>query len=273
MQRDADGLGRRAGSPIRLSEFARLRALMDRLRDPGGCPWDRAQGLPELRAHVLEEAYEVAEAIDRQDHTQLKEELGDLLLQVVFLARIESEAGRFDVEDVIGALHDKLVRRHPHVFGEAVAATPAEGIQHWERIKQAERGGAAGRLAGVPRSLPALLRTMRLSSKAALAGFDWERDADMDAKVREEIEEFLDEAGSGDRAGMAREFGDLLFALANVARRAGIDPEAALQRTNDRFVQRFGHIERRLQASGRELDDASLDEMEALWQEAKSFDS
>ena len=241
---------------------------MDRLRDPGGCPWDREQQLEDLRSYVLEEAYEVVEAIDRRDHAGLRDELGDLLLQVMFLSRIESEAGHFDVGDVVQGLRDKLVRRHPHVFGDATADTPRQVQEQWERLKRRERSDR-GVLDGVPRALPALLRASRLSSKAAAVGFDWQRDEDVDAKLREEIEEFLTEERGGDAAAMEREFGDILFVLVNIARRAGVDPEAALQGSNDRFRSRFQHIESALEARGKSLEQADLEEMEELWEEAK----
>jgi tetrapyrrole methylase family protein/MazG family protein len=253
-----------------MSRFDELRAVMDRLRNPGGCPWDREQTLEDLRAYVLEEAYEVVEAIDRGDHEHLREELGDLLLQVVFLSKIEQEEGRFDVDDVIAGIHDKLVRRHPHVFGDAQAGTADAVIRQWEQIKNSEKDGAPRkRLQGVPRALPALLRALRLSTKAALAGFEWQEDRDLESKVREEVEEFLAEFRRGDERAMERELGDLLFVLANVARRSGVDPEAALQGANDRFTRRFGHIEDRLDGMGRPLEEATLEEMEELWQEAK----
>jgi tetrapyrrole methylase family protein/MazG family protein len=251
------------------SRFAELRAVMDRLRDPGGCPWDREQRLEDLRSYVLEEAHEVAEAIDRRAHDQLREELGDLLLQVLFLSRIESEEGHFDVEDVIGALHDKLVRRHPHVFADGRAETAGQVVEQWEEIKKREKGGGARVLDGVPRSLPALLRALRLSQKAATAGFDWQADADLAAKVREEVDELLAERRRSDREATARELGDLLFVLVNVARRWGVDPEGALQRASDRFEERFRHIEDSLARRGLRPQDASLAEMEELWEEAK----
>ena len=254
-----------------MSRFDELRAVMDRLRDPGGCPWDREQNLEDLRAYVLEEAYEVIEAIDQSDHDNLCEELGDLLLQVLFLSRIEQEQGRFDVEDVIQGIHDKLVRRHPHVFGDAEAATASEVIRQWEEIKNNEKGdGSRRHLDGVPRALPGLLRALRLSTKAALTGFDWQKDEDLEAKVHEEVQEFLVEYRRKDSPAMERELGDLLFVLANVARRAGLDPEAAVQGANDRFMSRFGHIEDRIKESGRKLKEATLEEMERLWEEAKA---
>ncbi len=254
-----------------MSRFDDLRAVMDRLRDPGGCPWDREQRLEDLRAYVLEEAYEVIEAIELRDHDNLCEELGDLLLQVLFLSRIEQEEGRFDVEDVIQGIHDKLVRRHPHVFGDAEAGTASEVIRQWEEIKNREKGhGTRRHLDGVPRALPGLLRALRLSTKAALSGFDWQEDEDLEAKVEEEVQEFLAECRRKDSRAMERELGDLLFVLANVARRAGLDPEAAVQGANNRFISRFGHIEDRITQSGRQLKEASLEEMERLWEEAKA---
>jgi tetrapyrrole methylase family protein/MazG family protein len=254
-----------------MSRFDELRRVMDRLRDPGGCPWDREQRLEDLRAYVLEEAYEVIEAIDHRDHDNLCEELGDLLLQVLFLSRIEQEEGRFNVEDVIQGIHDKLVRRHPHVFGDAKAATASEVVRQWEEIKNSEKGdGTRRHLDGVPRALPGLLRALRLSTKAALTGFDWQEDEDLEAKVEEEVQEFLAEYRRKDSPAMQRELGDLLFVLANVARRAGLDPEAAVQGANNRFISRFGHIEERITGTGRKLKEATLEEMEELWEEAKA---
>lgn len=251
-----------------MSPFDELKQVMDRLREPGGCPWDREQTLAALRATVLEEAYEVIEAIEAADHAHLCEELGDLLLQVLFIARIESEEGRFDVNEVIRQVHAKLVRRHPHVFGERRELSSGEVLRQWEQIK-GEENPERRALDGVPRAMPALLRAARLSAKAAHVGFDWEREEDLAAKLREEVDEFLAEEGRNARDLMEAEMGDLLFVVANLARRWGIDPEAALQGSNDRFVRRFGHIEARVRESGRDLKDATLGEMETLWQEAK----
>lgn len=245
---------------------------MRRLRGPDGCPWDRDQSLESLRAYVLEEAYEVVEAIDRGDRQALREEIGDLLLEVVFLSQICTEEGLFDVADVAGAIADKLVRRHPHVFGDRRASDPQEALRHWEEIKKKDResaGGTVSLLDGVPRQLPALLRASRLSSRAATARFDWAALPDLMRKIEEESAEFREAAARGDRDAMTEELGDLLFIAANVGRFTGIDPEAALQRANAKFIARFQHIEARLRESGRDVSDAGMEEMEALWEEAK----
>ena len=245
---------------------------MRRLRGPDGCPWDKDQSLETLRAYILEEAYEVVEAIDRGDPGGLREEAGDLLLEVVFLSQICAEQGLFDVADVAGTIADKLVRRHPHVFGDRRAGDPQEALRHWEEMKKKDReakGVPASLLDGVPRQLPALLRASRLSSRAATARFDWPALPDLMRKLEEEAAEFREAAAGNDREAMAEELGDLLFIAANVGRFTGIDPEAALQRANAKFIARFQHIESRLREMGRDVSAATLEEMESLWDEAK----
>ncbi|MGH9867621.1 MAG: nucleoside triphosphate pyrophosphohydrolase [Candidatus Polarisedimenticolia bacterium] len=253
--------------------FDELLAVMARLRGPGGCPWDREQTLASLKTYVVEETYEVLEAIDKGEPGALKEELGDLLLEVVFLAQICREQGLFEMDDVVRGIRDKLVRRHPHVFQEASAGTPAEALRRWEQIKNEEKRGAspdASMLAGVPRHQPALLRAHRLSTKASLAGFDWKAMEDLYAKLLEELTEFRQAAEAGDRRHMEEELGDLLFITANIGRFAGIDPEIALQGANRKFIERFGYVEQGLRRLGIPAGQATLEQMESLWEEAKA---
>jgi MazG family protein len=255
--------------------FDRLVEIMDRLRDPGGCPWDREQTLASLAPYFLEEAYEVVDAISAGDPDKLCEELGDLLLQIVFVARIAREEGAFDIDSVCGAISDKMVRRHPHVFGDREVTDSREVLQNWEEIKRGEREDHPERtaLAGVPSALPALLKAYRMTEKAAAIGFDWRKPADVMAKMREEMDELEAElAGSG--AGVTErvraEMGDVLFVMANLARHLGVDPETALQATNTTFQQRFQCMEDSARAMGRDLRTMSLEEQDALWERAKA---
>ena len=258
-----------------LAPFDRLVAVVRRLREPGGCPWDREQTHASLVPYVIEEAHEVADAIAREDVAALREELGDVLLQVVLHAQIASEAATFDVDDVASRLADKLVSRHPHVFGDQKADTAEEVTQRWEKIKQAEKkakGDASGVLSGVPKALPALLKAQRLTEKAGRTGFDWPDAAAVVEKLREEVAELESDvlAGRTDRA--KAEFGDVLFVLANMARHLSIDAEAALQSANAKFVRRFEHVERRLREQGRTPSEATLAEMDEYWDEAKRLE-
>jgi MazG family protein len=250
----------------------RLLAIMTRLRGPGGCPWDREQTLRTLRPYLLEETYEVLEAIDGGDAREHCEELGDLLLQVVFQAELAREGGRFDFADVAEAIAAKLVRRHPHVFGDA-RVRDAEGVmRQWVQLKQeekAERGGGKSVLEGVPRELPALARAERLAEKASRIGFDWPDAAGARAKVAEELRELDEAMDSGDRGRVEDELGDLLFAVANLSRKLRLAPEEALRGAVGRFVARFEHLERELARRGRTAGEASLEEMDRLWDEAK----
>jgi nucleoside triphosphate diphosphatase len=256
-------------------DIGRLLAIMAALRTPKtGCPWDLEQNFATIAPYTLEEAYEVADAIAREDLTDLKEELGDLLLQVVFHARMAEELGAFDFGDVVEVLTAKLIRRHPHVFGDEGSQTPraVEGL--WERIKaqeKAARGGAedAGALAGVPVALPALTRALKLQTKASKVGFDWNDPRAVLHKIREEADE-IEAALDGDAAAAAGEVGDLLFAAVNLARHLRADPEAVLRRTNRKFERRFAAIEHALAADGKKPQDATLAEMDALWDEAKA---
>jgi MazG family protein len=263
------------------ARFERLVEIMRTLRAPGGCPWDREQTHASLRPFVLEETYEVLEAIEEGSPAQLCEELGDFLFEAVFLAQISEEQRDFTIGDAIDAICDKLVRRHPHVFarGEGESAlTSGEVIERWETLKQRERQ-AAGKdattpttLSGVPKTLPALLRAYEISARAAAVGFDWQRATDVLAKIEEEVAEVRHEVQSGATGHLSRaeeEMGDLLFAIANLSRKLGIEPEAALRRANEKFTARFDAVERVFVERGRSLSDATLDEMEAEWQKVK----
>lgn len=257
--------------------ISELLRVMARLRGPDGCPWDREQTLQTLRTFLVEETYELLEAIDSGDDRHLKEELGDLLLEVVFLCQICVEQGLFGFEEVAQGVIDKLTRRHPHVFGGASAATATEAIQKWEGIKNQERAAAGNGdvslLAGVPANLPALLRAHRLSSKAGMAGFDWDGPASVCDKASEELAEFREALASGNREKIQEEMGDLLFVMANLGRHLGIDPEMALQGANRKFTSRFGHVERGLRDRGKAPHTSSLTEMEVLWDEAKRLEA
>jgi ATP diphosphatase len=262
-------------------DIARLLEIMAALRTPGtGCPWDLQQDFSTIAPYTLEEAYEVADAIARGDLADLREELGDLLLQVVFHARMAEERGAFEFGDVVEAITAKLLRRHPHVFGDIKGATVDEVNANWERIKaqeketkKAERGGPAkpaGALAGVPVALPALTRALKLQVKAGKVGFDWNDPMAVLAKIREECAEIEAEIEAGDRRKAAAEVGDLLFAVVNLARHLGADPEGTLRAANQKFERRFGAIERALAAAGKAPQDATLAEMDSLWNAAKA---
>jgi len=251
-----------------------LLAIMRRLRDPnGGCPWDLKQNFATIAPYTIEEAYEVASAIEANDYAALKDELGDLLLQVVFHAQMAAESKMFAFEDVVRAICDKMIRRHPHVFAADGAKTPEAVTVAWEEIKRREREGkparAAGLLDDVPRALPALMRAIKLQNRAAEVGFDWPSAVHVTDKIAEETRELAEAAASGKDAKVAEEFGDLLFAMANLARHLKVDPEDALRAANAKFVRRFKAIESGLAAQGRKPENASLEEMEALWQKAK----
>ena len=252
--------------------FQRLVEIMATLRGPGGCPWDREQTRESLKPFLIEETYEVLEALDQRDRQKLQEELGDLLLQVIFHAQVASEREEFTITDVLETITEKLVRRHPHVFGDTRAETAKEVLHTWERLKQEERGGVqkASALDGVPKSLPALLRAQRLQDKAARVGFDWGETAAVIQKVEEELTELKAAMGKGAEA-MEEEMGDLLFSLVNLARFLHLNAEETLRKCIEKFTRRFRHIEEAMARLGRSLEDATLEEMDALWQEAKVF--
>ncbi|BCX89535.1 nucleoside triphosphate diphosphatase [Methylomarinovum tepidoasis] len=254
----------------------RLLAIMARLRDPeGGCPWDRRQTFESLIPHTLEESYEVADAIERGDYDDLCDELGDLLLQVVFYARIAEERGLFDFRQVVEHLCDKLERRHPHVFAGVKFASEEERKRAWEAIKQAERRAKGrgeaetGVLGDVPVTLPALLQAEEIQNRAARHGFDWPEAEPVFAKVEEELQELREAWAGGDEAHIREEVGDLLFVAVNLARHLGVHPETALRESNRKFARRFRYMERRLAASGRKMTDVALADLDALWEEAK----
>jgi MazG family protein len=249
--------------------FARLVEIMARLRAPGGCPWDREQSFDTIKPYLLEEAYEVMDAIDARDWDGLAEELGDLLLQPVFFAQMAAEEGKFDIAQSLHAINAKLVRRHPHVFGAGDARTADDVKRRWDEIKAEEKVRPKGLLAGVSRSTPALVEAQQIASRAAGAGFDWPNVEQVVEKLHEELAE-LDaarHAGSADE--IEGEIGDLLFVLVNVARFLKVDPEQALRKTNAKFRRRFAHVEAGLEERGKTLDETNVDEMESLWQEAK----
>jgi MazG family protein len=279
--------------------FNALVAIMAQLRSPGGCPWDREQTLASLRPYLLEETYEALEALDNGDTAALCEELGDLLLEVVFLSRIAEEDGTFSVSDAIDAIVKKLVRRHPHVFGtDAKLSTPKEVRGKWEEMKASERSASTTPktiLGGVPKTLPSLLRAYEYGTRAAAVGFDWVLAGDVVDKIEEEVRELRDaverqgtdqgrRTGDEGRAAAAsagphvssaspgnieEELGDLLFAIANLSRKLGVEPEAALRRANDKFLARFSEVEQRVTASGQRMQEKTLEELEATWQDVK----
>jgi len=247
--------------------FARLCEIMAHLRAPDGCPWDREQTLQTLRSYLLEETYETLEALDRRDFDGHREELGDLLLQIVFQTQITHEERRFDIADVCDGISDKLVHRHPHVFARERADDADDALHTWERQKAAERPGRS-RLDGVPPTLPALLRALRVGEKAAAIGFDWPDASGVRAKVEEEWAEL----GAARGAEIEEELGDMLFALSSLARHLRVDPEGALRGATDKFARRFRAVETRLSELGTDPMKMSVDELESLWEDAKSLD-
>ncbi|WP_411818149.1 nucleoside triphosphate pyrophosphohydrolase [Hyphococcus sp. DH-69] len=257
------------------SKITALLEVMARLRDPeNGCPWDLEQDFATIAPYTIEEAYEVADAIERKDMAGLKEELGDLLFQSVFHAQMAKEKGLFSFGDVAEAIANKMIRRHPHVFGDETMRTAEEQTDAWEKQKAEERAakGKNGLLADVPAGLPGLTRAVKLQKRAARVGFDWKNARDVLDKIAEETEELNDAMNSGDKAHIEEEYGDLLFVLANLSRHLDIDPEAALRGANEKFIRRFNHIETRMKEDGKSLADASLEAMEAIWNEAKEID-
>lgn len=251
--------------------FARLLKIMDELREQ--CPWDQKQTLESLRPLSIEEVYELSEAILKKDWEELKGEIGDLMLHMVFYAKIASEQNRFDIADVLEAICEKLIRRHPHIYGEVKVSGEEEVKQNWEQIKLKE--GRKSALEGVPNSLPALLKAQRIQEKARGVGFDWEEENQVWEKVKEEMQEFEAHFRPGQEFALeaaSEEFGDLLFSLVNYARFLNIDPETALERTNQKFSRRFRYLEEAAQQAGKKLKDMSLAEMDKYWEEAKKFD-
>jgi len=251
--------------------FWRVVKIMEILRGEGGCPWDREQTRESLKPYLIEEAYEVLEAIDEKDPEKLKEELGDLLLQIIFHAQMAKEKGEFDVSQVLQTLAEKLIRRHPHVFGEAMVENAQEVLENWEVIKEQEEGHSST-LGGVPSSLPALLQARRIQDKASRVGFDWSQVEPVWDKVAEEWGEFKDACAQGDRDAMFRELGDLLFAIVNLSRFLGMDAEDALKQCNKRFINRFSYVEKRLREQGQTPQETDLETMDRYWEEAKRLE-
>ena len=255
------------------TRFVSLLSLMARLRAEGGCPWDREQTRTSLRPYLIEEAYEVVQAIDEGSRDHLVEELGDLLFQVVFHSQLGAEAGEFTMEDILDRVCDKMTRRHPHVFAGSEVADSGEALAQWERIKQeeAERDGRSGSvLDGVPASLPALLRAQRLQAKAARVGFDWTGWQGAWTKVREEMSEVQEALAVADDGRVADELGDLLFSIVNVARLRGMDAEDCLRRASEKFTRRFGKVEAEMKAGGRTVTEASTEDLDRAWDAVKA---
>ena len=247
-----------------------LHEITSILRSENGCAWDRQQTPLSLRQYLIEEAYELYDAIESGDTGHIKEELGDLLLQIYLHAQIASEKGLFSIDDVARSIVEKIIRRHPHVFGDEKAATADEVIHRWEKIKKNEKTGRESLLDGVPRHLPALLKAYRIQQKVSRVGFDWERIEDVAAKLEEEVGELKKALKSPDRGQLMEEAGDILFSIANILRFLKINPEEALGKTNDKFIYRFKYIEKRAVELNKSLEDMSIDEMESLWAEAKN---
>ena len=251
----------------KLERFGRLLDVLDELRVK--CPWDAKQTYESLRPNTIEEVYELADALMAADKKNIRKELGDVLLHIIFYAKIGSETGDFDIADVCTSLTDKLIFRHPHVFGEAKAADASEVAENWEQIKLKEKDGNKTVLGGVPAALPALIKANRIQEKARNVGFDWEEREQVWDKVREETAEVEAEIRKGDKDGLEAEFGDLMFALVNAARLYGVNPENALERTNRKFIARFNYLESESKRLGKSMKDMSLAEMDAIWDEAK----
>ncbi len=253
------------------NQTQQLLEIMRKLRGPDGCPWDREQTIESLKSNLIEETYEVVDAMESGDRSELKEELGDLLLQVVFQAQIADEEGAFNFDDVAGTIADKLVRRHPHVFGDVQADTPDEVIRNWEKIKKTEKGGDSPRslVEGIPRHLPALSKAHLVQKRVAKVGFEWDEIGGVVDKLEEELAEVKEAMAQKDAAAIREELGDLLFSTVNLSRYLGHESEELLNENIAKFMRRFQGLENRLHAEGRELEECSLDELEAVWQAVK----
>ncbi len=254
----------------KLSAFERLLNIMDELREK--CPWDKIQTNETLRTLTIEETYELADAIIKNDANMIKKELGDLLLHIVFYAKIGQEKNQFDIKDVIDSLNEKLIYRHPHIFGDTKVDNSTEVEENWERLKLKEKGGNKSVLEGVPESLPALVKANRIQEKARGVGFDWENKEQVWEKVQEEIDEVKEEISKCDQDKMEAEFGDLIFSIINTARLYGVNPENALERTNRKFISRFNYLENQTIKKGKDLKKMSLEEMDIIWEMAKKND-
>lgn len=256
-------------TPFDKDAFARIIQIMDELREQ--CPWDKKQTFESLRTLTIEEVYELSDAILQKNYNELKKELGDVFLHILFYSRLASEANQFDINDVVRTLAEKLIQRHPHIYGNVKADNEDQVKQNWEKLKQQERPKKSGVLSGVPLSLPSIIKAYRMQEKAAAVGFDWDNTKDVIQKVKEELNEFLQEAQKPDnKEKMEEELGDILFAIINLARFLKINPDDALEKTNQKFLQRFNYIEQKLQEQGKTFSDVTLDEMETYWQEAKT---
>lgn len=251
----------------KMEAFGRLLDILDELREK--CPWDKKQTNESLRTNTIEETYELSDALIREDQTDIKKELGDLLLHIVFYAKIGSEKRSFDIKDVCDALCEKLIFRHPHVFGDVNADTSKKVEQNWEQLKLKEKGGNKTVLEGVPSALPSIVKAQRIQEKARNVGFDWEQREQVWDKVEEELSEFRYEVMQMDDDKKEAEFGDFIFSIINAARLYGVNPDNALERTNQKFIRRFGYLESQTMEKGRSLKDMSLSEMDAIWEEAK----
>lgn len=253
----------------RAASFLRLLKIMDELREQ--CPWDKKQTIESIRHLSIEEIYELSDAILKKDMVEIKKELGDILLHIVFYARIASETNAFNIKDVIDALCEKLIFRHPHIYGDVKAENDEQVKQNWEKIKQKEKGGNKSVLAGVPNSMPALLKAYRIQEKARAVGFDWEQPEQVYEKVKEELAEFETEVKNQNNQNAEKEFGDILFSLINYARFLNINPEDALEQTNKKFIQRFTYMENKVKEQGKEIADCKLAELDLYWNEAKKL--
>ena len=252
-----------------LTPIDRLKEVVARLRAPDGCPWDREQTHASLRSALIEECHEVIEAIDKSDDTHLREELGDILLQVVMHSQMASERGAFSLEDVAGVVADKMVRRHPHVFGDKSAADSDAVLRQWDQIKRTEKGGQTGALDSISTSLPALLRAQNAQKKAGRVGFDWPDVEPVYAKIVEETQEIREAVAAGDPAAIEAEIGDLLFSVVNLARKLRVDAETALSGSTKRFIRRFQAVESELHAEGKKMEETPLDELDRIWEKVK----
>jgi XTP/dITP diphosphohydrolase len=255
----------------KLKAFERILEIMDRIRSD--CPWDKVQTNESLRSMTIEETYELADAVLKNDSEAIKKELGDLFLHIIFYSKIASEKQEFDIGDVINSLADKLIYRHPHVFGETIVDDANQLKQNWEELKLKEKNNGGTVLSGIPNSLPTFIKAVRIQEKARGVGFDWEYKEQVWDKVKEELAEFEDEIKSGNPKKMESEFGDLMFSMINAARLYDINPDNALEKTNFKFIKRFNFLEEQTIKKGISLHDLSLDEMEKIWQQAKEFES
>jgi XTP/dITP diphosphohydrolase len=253
----------------RAAAFLRLLKIMDELREK--CPWDKAQTIDTIRHLTIEETFELSDAILKKDLGEIKKELGDLLLHIVFYSRIASETNSFNITDVINSLCDKLIYRHPHIYGDVKAENEDQVKQNWEQLKQKEKGGNKSVLSGVPNSMPALLKAYRIQEKARAVGFDWEEPEQVFEKVKEELSEFESEVKNKNSQNAEKEFGDILFSLINYARFVNINPEDALEQTNKKFIKRFAYMENKVKEQGKQISECRLSELDQYWNEAKKL--